>query len=88
MRLQYYAEIGHDESFADRLTQEVGVWATYLYWTPAADAAVKRISGRRRVPAAVLPVQLRWSATPALYPQLVTGQSHCSSSSAKPRHMN
>ncbi len=42
-RWDYYAEIGYDKEFADKLANKVGFWAMYMYWKEFECYAVQRL---------------------------------------------
>lgn len=47
-RWDYYAEIGYDKDFAERLGKHVGFWAVYMYWKEFECYAVERLLAEHR----------------------------------------
>lgn len=43
VRFGYYAEIGYDEAFADRVGEAAGFWPVYMYWKEFECHAVERL---------------------------------------------
>ena len=47
-RWDYYAEIGYDREFGDKLGNQIGFWAMYMYWKEFECYAVERLLSEHR----------------------------------------
>ena len=47
-RWDYYTEIGCDREFGDKLANQIGFWAIYMYWKEFESYAVERLLSEHR----------------------------------------